>query len=76
MKPKSFDIDTAKEIVGDARMRIIESKAREDVDKNVFDPPQVTGDTYWSQVSAEMDYRVYVFAHGKRAERNKRKSET
>jgi hypothetical protein len=74
VKPCSFDIDTAKELVGDARMRVIESKAREDADKNVIDPPLEGQGSYWSKVSAEMDYRVYINAHGKRLERNKRKA--
>jgi hypothetical protein len=32
MTPKSFDIDTCKEVVGDGRMRVIEAKARQDAD--------------------------------------------
>jgi hypothetical protein len=39
MTPQSFDIDTAKEIVGDTRMRVIEAKARQDADSGIMDKP-------------------------------------
>ena len=73
MIPNSFDIDTAKEVVGDSRMRTIEAKARADADSGQCEPPQQGPGSYWSQVSAEMDYRVYINAHNKRMERIDRK---
>ena len=33
--PKSFDIDTAKEMLADARMRVIEANARADADAGI-----------------------------------------
>lgn len=76
MVPKSFDIDTAKEVVGDQRMRAVEAKARSDADSGLNDPPPKGVGSYWSQVSADMDWVVYTTAHGKRIERIKRMRET
>jgi hypothetical protein len=74
MTPKSFDIDTAKEIVGDARMRTIEAKARQDADNGVMDTPRAQG-TYWDGIRSGMEYIVYVTAHHKRLERIQRMKE-
>jgi hypothetical protein len=68
--PNSFDIDTCKEIIGDAKMRVIEAKARQDADNGVIDPP-TTGskESYWVDVKSIMEGVVYVTAHKKRVER-------
>jgi hypothetical protein len=72
MTPKSFDIDTAKEIVGDAQMRTIEAKARQDADNGVMDKPARAQGTYWDVVRSDMEYIVYITAHHKRMERSAR----
>ena len=72
MTPKSFDIDTAKEIVGDARMRVIEAKARQDADNGVMDKPARAEGNYWDGVRSGMEYVVYTTAHHKRLERIQR----
>ena len=69
MKPKSFDIDTAKEIVGDERMRTIETKARQDADNGVMDKPARAAGNYWDGIRSDMEYIVYITAHHKRMER-------
>ena len=75
MTPKSFDIDTAKEIVGDARMRAIEAKARQDADNGVMDKPARAQGTYWDGIRSDMEYIVYITAHHKRLERIQRVKE-
>jgi hypothetical protein len=55
MTPKSFDIDTAKEIVGDARMRVIEAKARQDADNGVMDKPARAEGNYWDGLRSDME---------------------
>jgi hypothetical protein len=75
MTPKSFDIDTAKEIVGDERMRKIEAKARQDADNGVIDKPARAGGTYWDGIRSDMEYIVYITAHHKRMERVARMKE-
>jgi len=75
MTPQSFDIDTAKEIVGDARMRVIEAKARQDADNGVMDEPAQAEGSYWDVVRSDMEYVVYVTAHHKRLERIQRMKE-
>jgi len=72
MTPKSFDIDTCKEVVGDARMRVIEAKARQDADNGVMDKPARAEGSYWDGVRSDMEYVVYVTAHRKRLERIQR----
>ena len=72
MTPKSFDIDTAKEIVGDARMRVIEAKARQDADNGAMDKPARAEGNYWDGVRSGMEYVVYTTAHHKRLERIQR----
>lgn len=73
--PKSFDIDTAKEIVGDERMRVIEAKARQDADNGIMDKPVRAVGSYWDVVSSDMEYVVYITAHHKRMERVARMKE-
>jgi len=77
MTPKSFDIDTCKEVVGDGRMRVIEAKARQDADNGVVDKltSVKTEGTYWDQVYSYMEYIVYITAHHKRMERIARMKE-
>ena len=72
MKPKSFDIDTAKEIFGDSRMRTIEEKARHDADSGIMDAPKQVKGTYWDGIQSDMDYIVYIHAHHKRTQRMQR----
>ena len=72
MTPKSFEIATCKEVVGDARMRTIEAKARQDADNGVVDAPKEAKGTYWDVVRSDMEYVVYVTAHHKRMERIQR----
>jgi hypothetical protein len=74
MKPKSYDIDTAKEIVGDARMRVIEAKARQDADNGVMDGMAhvETEVSYWDRVVQSMELVVYDAAYRKRLERIQR----
>ena len=74
MTPKSHDIDTAKDIVGDARMRVIEAKARQDADNGVRDgmahtKPEVV---YWDRVVQSMELVVYDATYRKRLERIQR----
>lgn len=70
MTPKSFDIDTAKEIVGDECMRVIEAKARQDADNGIMEkPPKAVKGTYWDVIRSDMEYVVYITAHHKRMER-------
>jgi hypothetical protein len=77
MTPKSFDIDTCKEVVGDSRMRVIEAKARQDADNGVVDKltSVKTEGTYWDQAYSYMEYIVYITAHHKRMERIARMKE-
>jgi len=74
MIAKSYDIDTAKEIVGDARMRIIETKARQDADNGVRDGmAHVKAEAgYWDRVVQSMELVVYDATYRKRLERIQR----
>lgn len=69
MTPKSFDIDTCKEFIGDAGTRTIEAKARKDAEAGVYEPPAEGTGSHMSKVRSEMEYRIYVYAHHKRLER-------
>jgi hypothetical protein len=75
MTPQSFDIDTCKEVLGDARMRVIEAKARHDADNGVMDTPVRAEGSYWDVVRSDMEYVMYVTAHHKRLERIQRMKE-
>jgi hypothetical protein len=75
MTPNSFDIDTCKEVVGDARMRTLEAKARQDADNGIMDKPARAEGTYWDVVRSDMEYIVYITAHHKRLERQQRMKE-
>ena len=71
--PKSFDIDTAKAMLGDARMRVIEAKARADADDGISDSPKRDNSaSYWDRVMNDMEFVVYVTTHHKRVERIER----
>lgn len=74
MTPKSYDIDTAKEMVGDARMRFIEAKARRDADNGVRDGMAhvETEVSYWDRVVQSMELVVYDATYRKRLERIQR----
>ena len=73
MTPRSFDIDTCKEIIGDAGTRVIEANAREDAESCKFNliniPNQVS---YWEKIRLQMQQIIYATAHSKRLERIKR----
>lgn len=75
MTPLSFDPVTAREVVGDARSRELETSARSDADAGRFDPPKIdpTG-TYFGQVQDQMAIIVYRTQHQLRTARNVRKS--
>jgi len=75
MTPRSFDIDTCKEVVGDARMRVIEAKARQDADNGVMDAPAMAKGTFWDRAYSYMEYVVYVTAYEKRLARIQRMKE-
>jgi hypothetical protein len=68
MTPNSFDIDTCKEVVGDAKMRVIEAKARQDADNGIMEKFQ-PAEAYWDKVKSIMAYVIYTTAHKKRMER-------
>jgi len=71
--PKSFDIDTAKEMLGDSRMRVVEAKARADADAGISDSPKRDNSaSYWDRVMNDMEFVVYVTTHHKRLERIER----
>lgn len=72
MTPGSFDIDTAKEMLGNERMRSVETKARTDADggTDAYAPPKCAGsDPYWIQVQTSMARVVYLNAFKKRIDR-------
>jgi len=73
MTPRSMDIDTCKEIIGDAQTRVIEANAREDAESCKFNliniPDQVS---YWEKIRLQMQQIIYATAHSKRLERIKR----
>ena len=73
MTPRSMDIDTCKEIIGDAQTRVIEANAREDAESYKFNkvniPDQVS---YWEKIRLQMQQIIYATAHSKRLERIKR----
>ena len=75
MTPRSFDIDTCKEVVGDARMRTIEAKARQDADNGAMDAPAIAKRTYWDVVESIMEITIYVAAYEKRVARIQRMKE-
>ena len=78
MIPGSFDIDTAKEWTGDARMREIEGKARVDADADRYAPPHGLAakfSSYAAEVAAQMDDTVYLNAFSKRKARTQRLAE-
>jgi hypothetical protein len=75
MTPQSFDIDTCKKVVGDARMRKIEAKARQDADNGIMDKPMQAIGSYWEGVKSDMENVIYITAHHKRMERVARMKE-
>jgi len=77
MTPGKFDIDTAREMLGDDLARNIESKAREDADGGVnsYSPPDMPCNTYWDSVMLEMRKAVYLSQFHRRILRNRRKAE-
>ena len=74
MTPKSFDVDTCKEVIGDERMRTIEAKARQDADNGILEKFQ-PAEAYWDKVRSIMEHVIYTTAHKKRMERVARMKE-
>lgn len=74
MTPGSFDPQTAREVVGDAVAREIESGARSDADRGAYSPPKWLAQTYWDRVRASMAEVVYREQFSKRSARNARKA--
>ena len=77
MTPRSFDIETCKQYIGDARVRVIEAKARADAEQgtHAYAPPEKTADDYLGQVREDMESVVYFNAFRKRTERISRMAE-
>ena len=76
MNPGSFDIETCRKVVGDERVRVIESMARELADQGLPlppDKPQVA--TYWGQSKEWMERIIAVHTHHHRIERLARKKQ-
>lgn len=76
MTPQSFDPKTCAEICGDARMRVIEAKARSDAEIDAWAPPKSDDGTYWDGVRASAETIVYLQAFNRRKARIERKKET
>jgi len=78
MTPGSFDQDTARAAVGDARSRVLEAEARADADKSppLYAPPKppLGRRTFWDDCVAEFERVVYHHQFEKRLDRNRRKS--
>ncbi len=76
MTPHSFDLTTAKEFVGDARVRVIEGKARADAElgTHAYAPPDKNAHDYLGQVREDMESTVYLHAFKKRLDRIARKA--
>lgn len=77
MTPCSFDLITCKEFTGDARVRVIEAKARSDAERgtDAYSPPAKTAQDYLGQVREDMESVVYFNAFKKRTERMARMAE-
>ena len=76
MTPKSFDSETSREVVGDAKARSIEEKARKDADLGVdgYAPPNGVATSWWGDRQIEFERSIYLAQFKKRIERNQRKS--
>lgn len=77
MTPQSFDLNTCKEFIGDARVRVIEGKARADTEHGTqaYVPPEKTAQDYLGQVREDVEDVVYFNAFKKRTERMARMAE-
>lgn len=75
MKPLDFDIQTAREVTGDARCRAIETKARADADAGTIGLPECSAISYWGKVQGCMETVVYMEQHKTRCARNQRKAQ-
>lgn len=76
MKPGQYDLETAKEMVGDFRVRAIEKDARDAAEDNRDCPLdgvlRSAGNTYFDTVMLEMECRIWHAAHQKRKDRLER----
>ena len=76
MTPRSFDVQTCREMLADQVARTIEAKARHDADYGevAYSPPYADEPgTYWSVCQQVFAAIVYHEQFHKRLERNKRK---
>ena len=69
MTPKSFDLATCKEFIGDERIRYVEGKARTDAEAGIYAPPPHTFQTPAGMTHEDMEDVVYLYAFKKRADR-------
>ena len=71
----SFELETAKTITGDSRVRIIEEFARKQADNNelpIDDKNELFfkgQESYWCKVQKALEYVVYIECYIKRCER-------
>lgn len=80
MAPGSFDLKSAKEVIGDDRMRTVEAMARADADRADLSAPFETArlideapTSYWGQVREKCSRVVYHDAFFTRICRRERK---
>ena len=73
MTPGSFDPDTCRELVGDARVRKLEAAGRAAADADGPAPERKPeSGSYWGKVQDEAAYRIELAAYHKRMERRLR----
>jgi hypothetical protein len=75
MIPGSFDIDTAKQMIGDTLVRRIETDARYSAERNAAKQMVVQsyeGSTYQERLMLEMESVVWIAAYRKRLARIER----
>jgi hypothetical protein len=75
MKIGSFDIDTAKEMIGNEEVIRLEALAAADLEKGVVSNFTDTGSTYWDQCRSEFKRRVYESAYEMKKQKQDRISE-
>ena len=76
MKPRSFDVQTCREMLGDELARQIEARARDDADKGLEAYSPIKPEDFYSWWDTCKNIFVAVVYHEqflKRLERNKRK---
>jgi hypothetical protein len=74
---RGFDPAISREMIGDLHARDAEKKARDDADRDVYEPPAYTEViSYWGRVHEAFARSVYTNQYRKRTERNARKTAT